>query len=94
MLTLTEEAVSVVRRLTNEPESPDASGVRIASDPDTGSLGLSLVTQPVPGDQVVEKAGANVYLDPEAALRLNDQTLDAVVDTQGQVNFSIAADQA
>jgi iron-sulfur cluster assembly protein len=89
LLTLTDEAVSVVRRLTSEPESPPSTGVRISSDPQTGGLGLSLVTEPAPGDAVVENAGAQVYLDPDANQRLTDQTLDAVVDTQGQVNFSI-----
>jgi iron-sulfur cluster assembly protein len=90
MLTLTDEAVSVVRRLTEGPEVPDTAGVRISGDSERGGLGLTLAAEPLPGDEVVGTPDAHVFLDQEAATTLADQTLDAVVDGEGQVNFSLA----
>jgi hypothetical protein len=37
----------------------------------------------------VETAGARVFLDPQAALYLDDKVLDAEVDTEGKVRFTL-----
>lgn len=91
MLTLTDNAVSVIRTLTSQPEVPDSAGLRIAADAvaDSGGLTLSLVTAPEEGDKVVADSGARVFLEPSAANVLDDKALDADVDDQGQVSFQL-----
>jgi iron-sulfur cluster assembly protein len=90
VLTLTSEAVQVIRTVTADPELPADTGIRIASGVD-GSQDLQLSVAPAPeaGDQVVESEGARVYLEPTAAMLLDDKTLDAQVDPQGDIAFMI-----
>jgi Fe-S cluster assembly iron-binding protein IscA len=90
MLTLTDNAVLVIRDLTAQQEVPDGAGLRIATDPTAGSLTLALAEQPAQGDQVVDNAGARIFLDADAAQLLDDKALDAAVDAQGAVQFGIA----
>ena len=90
MLTLTDNAVLVIRDLTAQQEAPEGAGIRIATDPTAGSLTLALAEQPAQGDQVVDSAGARIFLDTEAAQLLDDKALDAAVDAQGAVQFGIA----
>jgi iron-sulfur cluster assembly protein len=89
MLTLTDNAVLVIRDLTTQPEVPDGAGLRIATDPSAGSLTLAVAAQPARDDQVLDEAGARIFLDPEAAQLLDDKALDAAVDQQGAVQFGI-----
>jgi iron-sulfur cluster assembly protein len=94
MLTLTDNAVTVIRDLTAQPEVPDGAGLRIATDPSAGALMLAVAAQPAQDDQVVDEAGARIFLDPEAALLLDNKALDAAVDAQGAVQFGIAEQPA
>lgn len=89
MLTLTDTAATEIRNLVAQPEVPDDGGVRIASGPD-GALTLALAPAPSEGDAVVENDGARVFLEPTAGDLLADQLLDAGVDPEGQVQFSLA----
>ena len=94
MLTLTDNAQFAIRSLTGSEAAPDGAGVRIATTPGSdGSapeLALAIVPEPAPGDQVVDNDGARVYLDSAAAIMLDEQTLDASVDTAAQeVNFFV-----
>lgn len=89
MLTLTENAVSVIRNLTDQQEVPDGAGLRIATDPQAGALTLSLAEAPLDGDEVLDTAGARLFLDAEAAILLDDKALDAAVDTDGRVQFAV-----
>jgi iron-sulfur cluster assembly protein len=90
MLTLTENAVSVIRNLTDQQEAPDGAGLRIATDQSAGALTLSLAPEPEEGDQVVDTFGARLFLDSDAAALLDDKELDAAVDPQGAVQFAVA----
>lgn len=89
MLTLTDTAATEIRNLVAQPEVPDDGGVRIASS-DDGALTLSLTSAPDAGDAVIDNAGARVFLEPEAGQLLEDKTLDAGVDPEGQVQFTLA----
>jgi Fe-S cluster assembly iron-binding protein IscA len=93
MLVLTEAAAEVVKSVTDTPTAPDGTGLRItqsADEPGTaGALQLAAAAEPGLGDQVVETAGARVFLDPQAATYLDDKVLDAEVDTQGKVRFTL-----
>jgi iron-sulfur cluster assembly protein len=94
MLTLTDGAVSAIRSLTSQPELPVQTGLRIVAQGDgEASFQLALAEGPVAGDQVVEEGGARVFVEPAAAAVLEDKALDAQVNEQGRVAFSVS-DQA
>jgi iron-sulfur cluster assembly protein len=46
------------------------------------------------GDAVVEEDGAHVFLEPAAAVVLDGKSLDAQVNEQGQVAFSVSEQAA
>lgn len=93
MLVLTEAAAEVVKSVTDTPQAPDGTGLRItqpgAEPGSTGSLELAAAAKPGDQDQVVETSGARVFLDPPAAAYLDDKVLDAEVDAEGKVRFTL-----
>ena len=95
MLVLTEAAAEVVKSVTDTPQAPDGTGLRITQSADEPSaanaLELAAAAEPGLGDQVVETSGARVFLDPLAAAYLDDKVLDAEVDAQGKVRFLLGA---
>ncbi|MDT4906302.1 MAG: iron-sulfur cluster assembly protein [Pseudonocardiales bacterium] len=88
MLTLTDNAATEIRNLVAQPDVPDDGGVRIASN-GQGALTLALAAEPAAGDAVVEDSGARVFLEPAAGQLLDDKLLDAGVDPEGQVQFTL-----
>jgi iron-sulfur cluster assembly protein len=93
MLVLTEAAAKVVKSVTSTPQAPQAAGLRISSpvpDPESaGVLQVEAVSGPGENDQVLEAAGARVFVEPQAAGFLDDKVLDAQVDGQGAPRFSL-----
>jgi len=93
MLVLTEAAAEVVKSVTSTPQTPDGTGLRIVSaapEPeDPGALTLAAAAGPGENDQVIEAAGARVFLDPQAAVYLDDKVLDAQLDEQGKAHFTL-----
>ncbi|MGH3151664.1 MAG: Fe-S cluster assembly protein HesB [Streptosporangiaceae bacterium] len=93
MLVLTEAAAEVVKAITSTPETPEGSGLRIAASDahaaDPGALQVSAAPGPSENDQVIDAAGAHVYLEPQAAAYLDDKVLDAQVDQEGKAHFSL-----
>jgi Fe-S cluster assembly iron-binding protein IscA len=91
MLTLTENATDVVKTITQQTTESESAGLRISQqEADPNSLGLQPVESPQPGDQVLEAGGARVFLDPTAAIALDNEVLDAQVDDSGTVQFGIS----
>jgi Fe-S cluster assembly iron-binding protein IscA len=93
MLMLTEAAAEVVKSLTSTPQAPEGTGLRIASSgpepADPGALQVTATVGPDENDQVIDAAGAHIYLEPQAAAYLEDKVLDAHVDSDGQAHFSL-----
>ncbi|MFE9958042.1 HesB/IscA family protein [Micromonospora sp. NPDC005299] len=87
MLTMTDNAVLVIRDLANQQDVAEEGGLRIAADTDAGSLSIELVEQPAQGDQVIDDQGARIFLDADAAELLNGTSVDATVDDEGVVQF-------
>jgi Fe-S cluster assembly iron-binding protein IscA len=93
MLVLTEAAAEVVKSVTSTAQAPDGAGLRIASSaseperPD--ELRLTATVGPAEEDQVIEAAGARVFLEPQAATFLEDKVLDARLDEQGNARFTL-----
>jgi iron-sulfur cluster assembly protein len=96
MLVLTEAAAEVVKSVTSTPNGTDGAGVRIeaASEPENrGALRLTAVVRPGESDQVIEAAGARVFVEQQAAAYLDDKVLDARLDDQGKAHFSLAVQE-
>lgn len=93
MLVMTEAAAEVVKALTATPQAPEGTGLRIASSApqpsDPAALQLSAAAGPGENDQVIEAAGAHIYLEPQVAAYLEDKVLDAQVDSEGKAHFSL-----
>ena len=93
MLVLTEAAAEVVKSVTSTPQTPDGMGLRIVSSArepeDPGALQLAAAAGPGENDQVIEAAGARVFLEPQAAAYLDDKVLDAQLDEQGKAHFTL-----
>jgi len=98
MLVLTEAAAEVVKSVTSAPETPDGMGLRIASttpEPeDPGALQVTAADAPSENDQVIEAAGARVFLEPSAAAYLDDKVLDGQFDEQGNAHFTLSIQDA
>jgi Fe-S cluster assembly iron-binding protein IscA len=91
MLTLTDNAVSAIRALISQPEQPPESGLRIMGQGEGAPpFQLALADTPADGDQVIEANGARVFLTSDAAAVLADKSLDAEVDGQGAVAFTVS----
>jgi Fe-S cluster assembly iron-binding protein IscA len=90
VLTLTENATTVIKSITGADAGTTDAGVRISQQDPTGAqLALNTAEAPQPGDEVVEEQGARVFLDEGAAHSLDDKVLDATVDPQGGVEFTV-----
>jgi iron-sulfur cluster assembly protein len=98
VLTLTENANHVVKTIVDQSAQaapsgdPNQAGLRISQDePDSPALHVMPTEAPQPGDQVLEEQeGARVFLEETAAITLGDKVLDAQIDDNGGVQFSIA----
>jgi Fe-S cluster assembly iron-binding protein IscA len=93
MLVLTQAAAEVVKSVTSAPQLSQAAGLRISSSvagpDDAGALQVEAVSGPDTDDQVLEAAGARVFVAPQAARYLDDKILDAQVDGEGNARFSL-----
>ncbi|MGH9224630.1 MAG: Fe-S cluster assembly protein HesB [Acidimicrobiales bacterium] len=82
----------MIRTLLEGDELPDGGGLRIASTNNgTQSLTVMPAQEPETGDQVVEDAGARVFVEDSAASLLGESVLDAQVDDDGNVQFLLTA---
>jgi Fe-S cluster assembly iron-binding protein IscA len=90
MLTLTDSASSVVKTIIERtPDASDAALRISASEAGATDLSLAVASQAEPTDTVIENAGAKVFIEQNAALVLDDKVLDAQIDDEGSVRFSI-----
>src|SRR6476661_6339106 len=90
MLTLTENASTIVKTIVDQSAATDDAGLRFSQEgANQGALTVATADSAQPGDEVVEQSGAKVFLDETAAVALGDQVLDATVDQSGAVQFSI-----
>lgn len=95
MLTLTENASTVVKSIVDQSDSNQEGGLRISQDAaDSPALHVIPTEAPEPGDHVLLNSGARVFLEETAAETLDDKILDAQVDDDGGVQFTIAVQNA
>jgi Fe-S cluster assembly iron-binding protein IscA len=90
VLDVTSSASLVIRELIASNNANGGAGLRIApADEPAGAFALSVAPGPEQDDQVVPIEDGEVFLEPTAAQALDDKTLDADVDPQGAVSFSV-----
>ena len=90
MLTLAPSAVEAVDALLQTADVPDEAGLRIALAADSPEIALSIQVAPAPADQdqVIEEAGARVFVESAGAEFLADAQLEA--EAQGdQIAFGV-----
>jgi Fe-S cluster assembly iron-binding protein IscA len=90
MLTVTANAATAIRDIISQDAVPPGAGLRIAADESGNGLVLSLEAEPFEGDQVVDSAGARLFLDQYAAAMLDDKELDVTIDPSGDLQFAVA----
>lgn len=78
MLSLTTAAADAIKDLVTANELPDGSGLRITAEEDGNevSIELDFSDSPEDEDDVVEAAGARVFLDETASEVLTNVELD------------------
>jgi Fe-S cluster assembly iron-binding protein IscA len=86
MLTISEDAATLIRRLTDVAAATDEAGLRIVVDSTHDSLSMDVVVAAEPLDVVVTSEGAKVFLSSSAAKRVTHGTLRAEI-TAGRSAF-------
>lgn len=93
MLVLTAAAAEAVKSVTSDPQASQEAGLRISSSvpaPESASaLQVEIAQGPERTDQVLQAAGALVFVEQRAAGYLDDKVLDAQVDGTGAPRFSL-----
>lgn len=94
MLTLTPQAVEIIRSIVDSADTPESGGLRIAetdrSDSQGRQLAVSVEEAPIEGDEVVVEEDVQVFLEDRVASYLDGRTLDAELDQRtGQVRFLV-----
>jgi iron-sulfur cluster assembly protein len=94
VLTLTENADSVVTTIVGREDASADAGLRIQTAEGQGTNGearfsVHIAPSPEPADIVIEGPGSRVFLEDNAAEALSDKVLDASVDEEGAVSFTI-----
>jgi hypothetical protein len=92
MLEISPQASEAIRGIAAATEDTDGAILRIASSPDEGLL-IELANGPEPGDVMIEDAGAELAVEPTAAVLLDDKLLDASFEEDDGVTFTVS-DQA
>jgi iron-sulfur cluster assembly protein len=90
MLTLTENASIIVKNIAEQTPGVAEGGLRISSPEGAGNnFAVAVAPAAEPNDQVVESSGARVFLEEGVAVALADKVLDAQVDGEGAVRFTV-----
>jgi iron-sulfur cluster assembly protein len=83
MLTLTDNAQTAIKTITEQAGLPETGGVRIAMADGGGELQMTLAPEPTDGDNVIEGEGARVFVPDDTSTMLDTQELDAAQTPEG-----------
>lgn len=91
MLTLTENANTIAATIVAQQSTTPDAGLRIHSSgtADEPRFAVTVAPTPEPGDAIVGDDVLHVFLEEAAAEALSDKVLDAAVDEQGAVSFTL-----
>nr|WP_104279701.1 Fe-S cluster assembly protein HesB [Clavibacter michiganensis] len=89
MLTVSENAATVIKALAKQVDDSSTAGLRIgAQEEDPEVFAIIIAQAPLEGDEVVESDGSRVFLDPATSPRLSNKQLDAIIG-DGSARFSL-----
>jgi Fe-S cluster assembly iron-binding protein IscA len=95
MLTISQQARDVVRKIPNQPGLPSTAGLRLAvADNDRGTIRVLAANRPRHGDRTFDYEGARLFLDPLAIVRLEDRMLDVETRPDGRLQFRSVPQEA
>lgn len=94
MLTVAPSAAEAITTLVTSNGLPENAGVRLSAAPtedNTAGVGvqIALTDGPAPDDQVIDEAGAHVFVDPTVADALEESTLQARAE-DNRIAFALA----
>ena len=90
MLTLTDQASTVVKDLAGRATGSEDAGLRISTLPgNPKDYEVKVAVFPEPDDIIVANDGAQVFLESRAAAALENRVLDATVEPDGAVRFQL-----
>lgn len=83
MLTITDNAQTAIKTIAEQAGLPESGGVRIALADGGDELQMTLAPEPADGDDVIEGAGARVFVPEDTSTMLETQELDAAQTPEG-----------
>jgi len=91
MLTLTENANTIAATIVAQQSTTPDAGLRIHSSGTEAEprFAVTIAPTPEPGDAVIGDDDLRIFLEQAAAEALDDKVLDAAVDEQGAVSFTL-----
>jgi iron-sulfur cluster assembly protein len=93
MLAISPAASAALNEALDGTEVPEGAGLRLAASSQTEqgvAIEITFVAAADPRDQVIDTgAPADVFVEPVAADLLDDQVLDADVQEDGAIAFSL-----
>lgn len=91
MLTLTENANTIAATIVAQQSTTPDAGLRIHSSGTAAEPRFAITVAPTaePGDETIGDEDLRVFLDQAVAEALSDKVLDATVDEQGAVSFTL-----
>jgi iron-sulfur cluster assembly protein len=93
MLAVSPAASAAISSALEGADVPVGSGLRLAAGPQTErgiAIEIGFVTTAEPDDQVVETgAPADLFVEPRTAALLDDQVLDADMQPDGAISFTL-----
>ena len=87
MLTVSQDAATLVRSIADDADLSDDAGLRIVIHPTHKSLSMGLAHHAEPDDVTVTSNGAHVFLSRPASKRLSRGTLRAEITDQRSAFF-------
>jgi iron-sulfur cluster assembly protein len=95
MLAISPAASAAISKALEGTSVPDGAGLRLAAGPHTErgiAIEIAFMTVADPNDQVIDTgAPADVFVEPETAELLDDQVLDAQMQSDGAISFTLHA---
>ena len=91
MLTITANALDLVRRIPDHPMLPSTAGLRISLRVGADGNGFAVAASAAPeaGDKILDYGGGRVFLGGHACTALKDRMLDARTDERGRIQFLV-----
>jgi Fe-S cluster assembly iron-binding protein IscA len=102
VLAVTSGATRAIDQILSKPEVPEGAGIRIESagagqssngaEPQGNAIRMVIAPEPPGGDEILEREGVRLFIEPNVSEFLEDKLLD--VATDGVTVEFVLAEQA